>query len=84
MMALLPDHPPVHFTWRGVRRRVTRADGPERVYGEWSRRDAEVAAVRDYFLVEDEAGERFWVFRAGDGEDPDTGSHRWFLHDQFG
>jgi len=84
MMALLPDHPPVHFTWRGVRRRVTRADGPERVYGEWSRRDAEVAAVRDYFLVEDEAGERFWVFRAGDGEDPDTGSHRWFLHGQFG
>src|SRR3546814_5283931 len=31
-MALLPDHPPVHFVWRGVRRRVTRADGPERIY----------------------------------------------------
>ncbi len=28
-MALLPDHPPVHFVWCGVRRRVTRGDGPE-------------------------------------------------------
>ena len=40
-MALLPDHPPVQFTWRGMRRRVTRADGPERVFGEWWQRDAE-------------------------------------------
>ena len=41
-------------------------------------------AVRDYFQVEDEAGERFWIFRAGDGEDAATGSHRWFLHGIFG
>lgn len=31
-VALLPDHPPVSFTWRGIRRRVKRADGPERVF----------------------------------------------------
>ncbi|MGH6868087.1 MAG: DNA polymerase Y family protein, partial [Methylocella sp.] len=68
-VALLPDHPPVSFTWRGVRRRVKCADGPERVFGEWWKRDAELSAVRDYFRVEDEAGERFWIFRAGDGED---------------
>jgi nucleotidyltransferase/DNA polymerase involved in DNA repair len=68
-IALLPDHPPAAFTWRGVRRRVRRGDGPERVFGEWWRRDAELAVVRDYFRVEDEAGERFWIFRAGDGED---------------
>ena len=30
-VALLPDHPPVSFTWRGVRRRVRRGDGPERL-----------------------------------------------------
>jgi protein ImuB len=83
-VALLPDHPPVTFTWRGVRRRVKRADGPERVFGEWWKRDAELIAVRDYFQVEDEAGERFWIYRAGDGEDPDTGSHHWFLHGVFG
>lgn len=83
-VALLPDHPPAFFTWRGVRRRVKRADGPERVFGEWWTRDAELAAVRDYFRVEDEAGERYWIYRAGDGENPATGSHRWFLHGIFG
>lgn len=83
-VALLPDHPPVTFTWRGVRRRVKRADGPERVFGEWWKRDAELAAVRDYFQVEDENGERYWVFRAGDGEDAATGSHKWFMHGIFG
>jgi len=83
-VALLPDHPPVNFTWRGSRRRVRRADGPERVFGEWWKRDAELIAVRDYFQVEDDAGERFWIFRAGDGEDAATGSHRWFMHGIFG
>jgi protein ImuB len=83
-VALLPDHPPVNFTWRGTRRRVRRADGPERVFGEWWKRDAELIAVRDYFQVEDDAGERYWIFRAGDGEDAGTGSHKWFLHGIFG
>lgn len=82
-MALLPDHPPVWFLWRGIRRRVRRADGPERVFGEWWKRDAELVAVRDYFRVEDDAGERYWIFRTGDGEDPATGAHRWFLHGIF-
>jgi protein ImuB len=82
-VALLPDHPPVSFTWRGIRRRIRRADGPERVFGEWWKRDPELSAVRDYFQVEDEAGERFWIYRAGDGEDHATGSHRWFLHGIF-
>jgi protein ImuB len=82
-VALLPDHPPVTFTWRGIRRRVKRADGPERVFGEWWKCDAELIAVRDYFQVEDEAGERYWIYRAGDGEDVATGSHRWFLHGIF-
>lgn len=83
-VALLPDHPPATFTWRGIRRRVKRADGPERVFGEWWKRDAELASVRDYFRVEDDAGERFWIYRAGDGEDTKTGSQRWFLHGVFG
>ncbi|MET0363372.1 MAG: DUF6504 family protein [Sphingobium sp.] len=84
IMALLPDHPPAWFSWRGIRRRVKRADGPERVFGEWWRAEAELIAVRDYFRVEDEAGERFWLYRAGDGENADTGSHKWFLHGIFG
>ena len=83
-LALLPDQPPTAFTWRGVRRRVKRADGPERIFGEWWRRDGEIDAVRDYFQLEDEAGERFWVFRRGDGEQPATGDLTWFLHGLFG
>jgi protein ImuB len=83
-VALLPDHPPVTFTWRGVRRRVRRADGPERIFEEWWRSDAELDAVRDYFRVEDEQGERFWIYRAGDGEHGETGSQRWYLHGIFG
>lgn len=83
-VALLPDHPPVTFTWRGIRHRVERADGPERVFGEWWKRDAELSTVRDYFQVENEAGQRFWLYRSGDGENTATGSQRWFLHGIFG
>ena len=82
-VALLPDHAPARFTWRGVCRRVLRADGPERVFGEWWRHDSEADAVRDYFIVEDCCGERFWLFRSGDGEDPATGDLRWYIHGMF-
>ena len=82
-VSLLPDQPPAFFVWRRHRHRIRHADGPERVYGEWWRRDAEVSAVRDYFRVEDEDGNRFWLFRQGDGMDPATGGLRWFLHGMF-
>ncbi len=82
-IALMPDRPPVSIVWRGKRRKVKRADGPERIFGEWWQRDAEMEAVRDYFVIEDESGERLWVFRSGDGVDPETGSHRWFCHGIF-
>lgn len=82
-IALLPDQPPAAFIWRRRRHVIRRADGPERIYGEWWRRDGEVSAVRDYFRVEDADGNRFWLFRQGDGVDPATGSLRWFLHGIF-
>jgi protein ImuB len=82
-MALLPDHPPVAFTWRRVRHRVRHADGPERITGEWWKRDREWVSVRDYFRVEDEDGRRFWLFRRGNGSDVGTGDMRWFLHGFF-
>ena len=62
---------------------MKRADGPERVFGEWWHRDPETAAVQDYFVVEDESGERFWLYRSGDGEDPATGDLRWYVHGVF-
>jgi len=84
VIAVLPDQPPAVFSWRGKRRRVRRADGPERIFGEWWTTPREMRAVRDYFVVEDDAGERYWVFRAGDGVDVATGTHQWFLHGVFG
>jgi protein ImuB len=84
VMAELPDHAPRRFTWRGQPHRVIRADGPERIQGEWWKRDAERASVRDYFRVEDEAGRRYWLFRSGDGERPVTGDLSWYLHGVFG
>lgn len=82
-MTLLPDGPPVAFTWRQVRHGVRHADGPERIMGEWWKRKREQRALRDYFRVEDEDGRRFWLFRRGNGKDPDTGDMSWFLHGFF-
>ncbi len=82
-LAALPDHPPRAFTWRGQRFHVACADGPERVRGEWWRTDNETGKVRDYFILEVDSGERFWVFRAGDGQHDDTGSLNWYMHGKF-
>ncbi|WP_422057907.1 DUF6504 family protein [Sphingomonas sp.] len=84
VVALLPDHAPRRFTWRGKPYQVVAGDGPERIHGEWWRRDAELWAVRDYFRVEVEGGERFWLFRRGDGVEPETGDLSWYLHGLFG
>jgi protein ImuB len=80
LMAGLPDHPPSLFVWRRMRHRIRRADGPERVFGEWWRAEAETEAVRDYYQVEDEAGSRFWLFRDGRTNE----GVRWFVHGLFG
>ena len=83
VIAELPDQPPKRFTWRGTRYRIVRADGPERIAGEWWRRTAERHAVRDYFRVEDEKGQRFWLYRSGDGLRGETGDLSWWLQGMF-
>jgi protein ImuB len=82
VLAQLPDGAPARFHWRGQAYRIAAADGPERVYGEWWR-DADHAAVRDYFQVEDQAGARLWLFRKGDGEDVRTGDLSWWVQGLF-
>jgi protein ImuB len=77
-VALVPDDPPVLFHWRRLAHRVRRADGPERIAGEWWRGRDE---TRDYYRVEDEAGRRFWLYRAGPYL-PET-KPSWFLHGIF-
>ena len=83
VIALLPDQPPRRFEWRGEAYKVVAGDGPERIHGEWWRRDAEVWAVRDYYRVEDAEGGRYWVFRRGDGLLSDTGDLTWWMHGVF-
>lgn len=83
-VAPVPDDPPVMFRWRRVRRRVRRAEGPERIAPEWWRAAADGGAAppRDYYRVEDGEGRRYWLYREGPyrpGAAP-----RWFLHGLFG
>lgn len=84
VIALLPDHPPRRFEWRGASYQVASGEGPERIHGEWWRNEREMWAVRDYFMIEAQTGERFWVFRRGDGVDAPTGDLSWYLHGLFG
>jgi protein ImuB len=84
VIAELPDKPPICFTWRGTRYQVKCGDGPERIHGEWWRNGREADGVRDYFRVEAENGQRFWLFRRGDGERRVTGDLSWFLQGVFG
>lgn len=75
-MAEIPDAPPLFFVWRNTRHRIARADGPERILGEWWVADAEAELTRDYYRVETEDGERFWLFR----DAPVEANGRWWLH----
>ncbi|MFA7262309.1 MAG: DUF6504 family protein [Caulobacter sp.] len=84
-VAELPDAPPATFTWRGRRHRVRLAEGPERIAEEWWRKPVDAvrtSLVRDYYRVEDEAGGRYWIFRAGLYGDPEV-TVRWWLHGVF-
>ncbi|AQR61162.1 nucleotidyltransferase [Brevundimonas sp. LM2] len=78
-VSLAPDGPPAQFRWRRVTHQVARAEGPERIGGEWWRRPGH--RTRDYYRVEDRDGRRFWLFRAGFyGEEPEP---RWYIHGLF-
>jgi protein ImuB len=76
------DRAPVAFRWRHTEHRVARAEGPERIGGEWWRRDSRGARdARDYYRVEDSAGQRFWLFR--EGAHQASGRQAWFVHGLF-
>jgi len=79
VMAEVPDGPPVRFRWRRMLHSITRAEGPERIAMEWWHADG---FTRDYFRVEDEAGQRFWLYRDGlyalETNRPD-----WYVHGLF-
>jgi protein ImuB len=80
VLALIPDGPPRRFRWRGVMHQVAQVDGPERVTPEWWRRTEE--AERDYFVVEDTDGRRFWLYREGLYESA-AATPAWYVHGLF-
>jgi protein ImuB len=71
----------VRFRWRRALHEVVAAEGPERIEGSWW--SEEDGPARDYFRVEDKAGLRFWLFRAGLYRDMARSSPRWFLHGTY-
>ncbi len=80
VLALVPDGPPVRFRWRRAWHDVIAVEGPERIEGTWWDEESGGPA-RDYFQVEDRAGLRFWLFRAGLYH---ATTPRWFLHGMYG
>ncbi|HLN96808.1 MAG TPA: DNA polymerase Y family protein [Flavobacterium sp.] len=74
----LPDYPPLLFRYKGEIHTVAKADGPERIEQEWWLQSGQ---YRDYYVVEDEKGARFWVFRSGP-YDPEN-RPKWYLHGFF-
>lgn len=76
--APIPDYPPMLFRYKGKLHKVSRADGPERIEQEWWIKDGE---HRDYYYVEDEEGNRYWIFRSGHyAEDKNI---QWYIHGFF-
>lgn len=65
--------PPIHFLWDGRVQRVIRSWGPERIQTGWWRRPL---IQRDYYRVETESGQRFWLFQ-------NLCQGTWFLHGLF-
>jgi protein ImuB len=73
-----PDGFPQRFRWRGEVREVARVEGPERIAPEWWR-ERSTARLRDYYRIEDAAGRRYWIYRAGLAGDGRGGVPDWFL-----
>ncbi|TDQ11506.1 Y-family DNA polymerase [Pedobacter metabolipauper] len=75
--APIPDYPPMNFRYKDELHTVKKADGPERIEREWWMDKGE---HRDYYILEDEKGRRYWVFRSGHYNDEKS---QWFIHGFF-
>jgi protein ImuB len=76
--APIPDYPPMLFRYKGELHKVKKADGPERIEREWW---LEQGVHRDYYIVEDEEGQRYWFFRSGHYTEDQP--PKWFIHGFF-
>lgn len=69
VIAVAPEGPPVSFVYQRRQHRVVRHWGPERIETGWWRGPS---VRRDYYRVEDQQGNRFWLFRR-------RSDQKWFL-----
>lgn len=76
--APVPDYPPMLFRYKGALHKIIRADGPERIEREWW---LDAGEHRDYYYVEDENGQRYWLFR--NGHYNSARPQHWFIHGFF-
>ncbi|WP_184546176.1 Y-family DNA polymerase [Mucilaginibacter sp. FT3.2] len=76
--APVPDYPPMLFRYKGRVHHIKKSDGPERIEREWW---LESGQHRDYYNVEDEDGQRYWLFRLGHYAGGQ--SDQWFIHGFF-
>jgi protein ImuB len=76
--APVPDYPPMLFRYKGKLHKIKKADGPERIEREWW---IEEGPHRDYYCVEDEDGQRYWLFRSGHYTPGKP--QQWFIHGFF-
>jgi len=76
--APIPDYPPMLFTYKGQVHYIKKSDGPERIEREWWLEDGD---HRDYYNVEDQHGQRYWLFRSGHYDEGK--GNQWFIHGFF-
>ena len=67
------DGVPISFTDGGQVHRLVHVKGPERIGGQWWNGHWK---TRDYFDAQDDAGNRYWLFRV-------VQSGQWYLHGIF-
>ena len=68
------DGAPISFCWRQIVYHTHRYEGPERISPEWWLSNLDM--TRDYYRIENESGQRFWLYKEGET--------KWFLHGIFG
>lgn len=76
--APIPDYPPMNFRYKNKLHKVVKADACERIESEWW---LNAGLHRDYYIVEDEEGKRYWLFRLGHYNETDKPA--WFIHGFF-
>lgn len=73
------DHAPANIHCEGRDHHVKRAWGPERISANWWRKDPHWKnGARDYYRVQVDTGQQFWIYR-----EIQKNQNRWYLHGLF-